>query len=182
MSKSHQYPLTLRKSSLNPGGAIKSAFDEYVTKHKLVDTNDHRKVTMDKVLASAVGAKEGQTLVRDEITRRLRASVSWNVVIGGVVKKGALSPVTMVVKTRQGRKQVTLISGLEGFGIDIDDFAEELRKVCAGATSIQPLTGASPKLNLKEVLVQGSQSKLVTEALVARGVPKRWIKDEGSKK
>lgn len=169
------------KTSLNHGSLIKSAFDAYVTKRNLVDKKDHRLVAMDKVLAQAVGGKEGQSLVRDEIARRLRSSLSWNIVIGGVVKKGALNPISMVVKTRQGRKQVTLISGLEAFGIDIDDFAEELRKVCAGATSIQPLTGASPKLNLKEVLVQGAQTKLVTESLLARGVPKRWIKDNGKK-
>lgn len=88
----------------------------------------------------------------------------------------------MAVKTRQGRKQVTLVSGLETFGIDIDEFADELRRLCAGSASIQPLTGASPKLNLKEVLVQGSQTKLVTEALVARGVPKRWIKEGDGKR
>lgn len=89
----------------------------------------------------------------------------------------------MSVKTRQGRKQVTLISGLESFGVDIDDFADELRRVCAGSASVQPLTGASPKLNLKEVLVQGSQIKLVTEALLGRGIPKRWIKEaEDAKK
>jgi translation initiation factor 2D len=89
----------------------------------------------------------------------------------------------MAVKTRQGRKQVTLVSGLEAFGIDIDDFADELRHLCAGSASVQPLTGASPKLNLKEVLVQGSQIKLVTEALLAKGVPKRYIKEgEGDKK
>jgi translation initiation factor 2D len=88
----------------------------------------------------------------------------------------------MSVKLRQGRKQVTLVAGLEAFGIEYDEFADELRRLCAGSASVQPLTGASPKLNLKEVLVQGSQCKLVTEALVARGVPKRYIKEEGGKK
>lgn len=41
----------------------------------------------------------------------------------------------MTVKTRQGRKTVTHISGFETFGIDADDLAEELRKVCAGSAS-----------------------------------------------
>jgi translation initiation factor 2D len=32
-------------------------------------------------------------------------------------------------------------------------------------------------------MVQGSQVKLITEALVSRGIPKRWIKEgEGDKK
>ena len=49
--------------------------------------------------------------------------------------------------------------------------------------TVQPLSGASPKLNLKEIMVQGSQIKLVTEALEAKGVPRKWIKEvEGGKK
>jgi translation initiation factor 2D len=44
------------------------------------------------------------------------------------------------------------------------------------------LTGASPKLNLKEIAVQGSQTKIITESLMAKGVPRRWIKEEEGKK
>lgn len=87
----------------------------------------------------------------------------------------------MTVKTRQGRKTVTVITGLETFSIVPEEFAEELKKLCAGSTTVQPLQGASPKLNLSEVMVQGSQVKVITEALVARGVPKKWIR-EGDKK
>jgi len=39
------------------------------------------------------------------------------------------------VKTRQGRKKVTHVTGLETFGIDIEEFAEELKKLCAGSAS-----------------------------------------------
>lgn len=98
-------------------------------------------------------------------------------------RKGALQPITMAVKTRQGRKTVTIITGLETFGLDVDDFAEELRKRCAGSASVQPLNGASPKLNLKEIMVQGPQVKIITEALVEKGIPKRWIREvDGGKK
>ncbi|BEI93373.1 uncharacterized protein CcaverHIS019_0510010 [Cutaneotrichosporon cavernicola] len=172
----------VEKGSLNQPSSIKPLFDAYVEKNGLEDKEHRRLVALDKPLASAVGAKEGQALVRDEALRRLRAGLGWVVSIAGNVKKGALNPITIQVKTRQGRKQVTLVAGLEGFAIDPDDFAEDLRRRCAGSTSVQPLTGASPKLNLKEVMVQGAQGKAVTEALVERGVPRRWIKDEGKKK
>ncbi|TXT09017.1 hypothetical protein VHUM_02491 [Vanrija humicola] len=176
----------IEQGSLNRPAVIKLTFDDYITKHKLIDGKDHRTIVLDETLASAIGGKgfkSGDTLVRDEAVRRLRAGVTWAVSVGGVVKKGTLNPIIMSVKTRQGRKQVTLISGLESFGVDVDDFADELRRVCAGSASVQPLTGASPKLNLKEVLVQGSQIKLATEALLGRGIPKRWIKEaEDAKK
>ncbi len=172
----------IEKGSLNQPSTIKPLFDAYIEQHGLEDKEHRRLVGLDKALASAVGGKEGQTLIRDECMRRLRAGLGWAVSVAGVVKKGALNPITIMVKTRQGRKQVTLVAGLEAFGIDPDDFADDLRRRCAGSTSVQPLTGASPKLNLKEVMVQGAQGKAVTEALTERGVPRRWIKDEGKKK
>ncbi|CAK9781183.1 hypothetical protein CC85DRAFT_289014 [Cutaneotrichosporon oleaginosum] len=172
----------IEKGSLNQPSAIKPLVDAYIERNGLEDKEHRRLVNLDKALASAVGGKEGQTLIRDECMRRLRSGLGWAVSVGGHVKKGALTPISIVVKTRQGRKQVTLVAGLEGFGIDPDDFADDLRRRCAGSTSVQPLTGSSPKLNLKEVMVQGSQGKAVTEALTERGVPRRWIKDEGKKK
>lgn len=40
------------------------------------------------------------------------------------------------MKVRQGRKASTLISGFEPFlVVNAEEMAEELRKVCAGATS-----------------------------------------------
>ena len=53
-------------------------------------------------------------------------------------RKGTLQPITLTVKTRQGRKTVTHVTGLETFSIDVDEFADELRKVCAGSASGQP--------------------------------------------
>jgi translation initiation factor 1 (eIF-1/SUI1) len=50
-------------------------------------------------------------------------------------RKGAMQPVMLSVKTRQARKTVTHISGLETFGIDVEDFAEVLKKLCAGSAS-----------------------------------------------
>jgi translation initiation factor 2D len=46
----------------------------------------------------------------------------------------------MAVKTRQGRKVVTIVAGLETFGIDVEDFAEELKRLCAGSASGKPCT------------------------------------------
>jgi translation initiation factor 1 (eIF-1/SUI1) len=40
-----------------------------------------------------------------------------------LIRKGTLSPITLTVKTRQGRKTVTHVVGLEAFGVEIDEFA-----------------------------------------------------------
>ncbi|ORX35611.1 hypothetical protein BD324DRAFT_642848 [Kockovaella imperatae] len=173
-------------TTLQPSSQLKASFEDYVNRNSLSDPSDRRMIVLDDSLAKAIGVKMGSSesrLVREEVIRRLRSGVSWSVSIDGVVKKGAMQPVLISVKTRQGRKTVTLISGLETFGIDLEDFAEELKKLCAGSTAIQPLQGASPKLNLREIMVQGTQTKIVTDALVDKGVPKRYIKEgDGDKK
>ncbi|OCF31922.1 translation initiation factor 2D [Kwoniella heveanensis BCC8398] len=166
-------------STFHPPSALKASLDAYVTKNKLI-LPDHRSIVLDEELGRAVGIKKpepGMAMARDRVLAKLKASVNWSVSVGGVMKKGSLQPITMSVKTRQGRKTVTHVSGLETFSVDIDSFAEEMRKACAGSASVQPLPGASPKLNLQEIMIQGNQIKAVTEALLARGVPKRWIKE-----
>lgn len=181
---------------------MKSALDSYITARKLVHPSDHGVLLLDGEMGAAVGIKRpepGQTMPRDEVMRKLRAGVQWLTAVDGVLLKGTLHPISMAVKQRQGRKTVTLVSGLEAFGVNVDDFAEELKKLCAGSASgelagvctrqslkcpaVQPLQGSSPKLNLSEVMVQGTQIKIITEALIARGIPRRWIKEgEGDKK
>jgi translation initiation factor 1 (eIF-1/SUI1) len=51
-------------------------------------------------------------------------------------RKGALKPIQVVVKIRQGRKASTLVSGFESFAVlSGEEMAEDLRKICASATS-----------------------------------------------
>ncbi|WVQ79675.1 hypothetical protein IAT38_001775 [Cryptococcus sp. DSM 104549] len=175
------------KSTFHQPSELKTAVDAYITSHSLLHPTNHRFVLLDDELGRAVGVKKpepGEKMARDDVLAKLRGGVSWSVSIGGAIKKGPLQPITMVIKSRGGRRTVTHITGLELFNVDAEAFAEDMRKRCAGSASVQPLNGASPKLGLQEVLVQGSQQKAVTDALVERGVPKRWIKEgeEGKKK
>lgn len=50
-------------------------------------------------------------------------------------RKGAVKPIQVLVKIRQGRKACTLITGFEMYGLGADDLAEELRRVCASSTA-----------------------------------------------
>ncbi|ODN72795.1 hypothetical protein L202_08231 [Cryptococcus amylolentus CBS 6039] len=174
----------LSKSEYYPPSALRQTLDEYIIKHNLIVPNNHRFVLLDEELGKAVGVKKpepGQSMARDDVIAKLRNGVSWAVSIGGTIKKGALQPITLTIKSRGGRRTVTHITGLELFSIPAESFAEEMRKKCAGSASVQPREGVSPKLGLVEVQVQGSQQKIIIESLVGRGVPKRWIKDEGKK-
>ncbi|KAG6871046.1 hypothetical protein C0992_011809 [Termitomyces sp. T32_za158] len=88
-------------------------------------------------------------------------------------KKGELKPIQVVMKIRQGRKVSTLISGFEPFLVlNAEEMAEDLRRTCAGATSVSPIPGKSAGM---EVMVQGKQSQAVMEYLTGKGIPKKWI-------
>lgn len=88
------------------------------------------------------------------------------------LRKGELKQISVIVKTRQGRRATTCVTGFENFQVEADDLAEELRKACASSTSINPLPG---KTTGQEIMVQGKQLKAVTDLLIAKGVPKQWI-------
>ncbi|WVO15234.1 hypothetical protein L204_102883 [Cryptococcus depauperatus] len=172
------------KSTFHPPHALKQAIDQYVVTYNLIDENDHRFVLLDTELGKAVGVKKpgpGQRMARDEILNKLRNNVSWSVSINGTLKKGAPQPVTIYITSRGGHRTITHIVGLELFSINPADFAEYMRKRCAGAASVGPREGVSPKLGLQEVQVQGAQQRAAIEALGERGVPKRWIRDEGKR-
>lgn len=103
------------------------------------------------------------------------------------------------MKVRQGgRKACTFLTGFEAFGLDGDGLAEALRVKCAGATSVNALSGGSGGGGgggggsggggggakggsgkgggvKEEVMVQGKQVQAVAELLKERGVPKRWV-------
>jgi translation initiation factor 2D len=69
------------------------------------------------------------------------------------------------------------VSGLEAYFVNPKLLADELRKVCAGSTSVEPLAGAAKKHEkpVEEVMVQGPQKDAVIKALEKRGVDNRWI-------
>ena len=52
----------------------------------------------------------------------------------GPMTKGAAKPVTVEIKTRQGRKVISLITGLEVYGMDPHSLAQELMKQGASAS------------------------------------------------
>jgi translation initiation factor 2D len=87
-------------------------------------------------------------------------------------RKGQLKPISVVVKTRQGRKAVTLITDFEPYLLTAEFLAEELRRICASAASVSPIAGKSHGM---EVLVQGKQTTAVIDLLTGQGIPRKWI-------
>ncbi|TFK37567.1 hypothetical protein BDQ12DRAFT_736100 [Crucibulum laeve] len=196
--KPHQTSLELfegmggNKSTLYTLTEIKSLINEYIASHNLVNAREQAYINLDNLFLSCIvskskGKSKGEEpanvpefMKRDELTKKVVEKMqSWYEVRADgkdlVCKKGSLKPIQVVIKVRQGRKASTLITGFEPFLVlDADEMAEDLRKACAGATSVSPIFG-KPANSGMEVLIQGKQGKAVTEYLTAKGIPKKWI-------
>ncbi|CCX07225.1 Similar to Translation machinery-associated protein 64; acc. no. Q04600 [Pyronema omphalodes CBS 100304] len=168
---------------------LKTMLNTYVDSNKLANPNNKRLITLnpllsnsfflstpadEKDLASARGVYK-----RDLLAERLIKSCSPYHRIttpSGEVSKpksGAAPKVEIIMEKRQGRKTVTRIIGLESFGVDPKQMAEELQRVCAGAATVGQAQGLKP--GLMEVAVQGSMEKEVRGALEKRGVGQRLV-------
>ncbi|KAF8064203.1 eukaryotic translation initiation factor SUI1 family protein [Lyophyllum atratum] len=173
---------------------VKSVLNSYISSNSLVNPREQAYINLDERLYNCVSSKakgkskgkDGEKepgpmefMKREELTKAILDRMqSWYEVSDGkdvVRKKGEIKPIHIVIKVRQGRKASTLISGFEPFlVVNAEDMAEDLRKVCAGATSVSPIPGKPANSGL-EVLVQGKQSGAVVEYLTSKGIPKKWI-------
>lgn len=76
------------RSALYQPSELKTILDKYITAHSLLQA-DHRIVLLDDELGRAVGVKKpqpGEKMNREEVLKKLKASVNWVVSVGGVVK------------------------------------------------------------------------------------------------
>ncbi|KAI6095827.1 hypothetical protein EDD16DRAFT_1778141 [Pisolithus croceorrhizus] len=171
-------------SALYTYAELKATVIKYITARHLVNAHDQSyvNVSQDEVLLSIVAGKNDsdeslEFLKREEVVQKLSEKMqNWYEIRAEgrepLLRKGQLKPISVVAKTRQGRRANTLISGFEPFLLEADEMAEELRRICAGSTGVSPLPGKAVR---SEVLVQGKQIKAVTDFLLSRGVPKKWI-------
>ncbi|KAI0946076.1 hypothetical protein AcV7_010146 [Taiwanofungus camphoratus] len=161
---------------------LKTLLNAYISSKNLVNAQEQQYINVgeDAALLAAIANKHEdgvEFLKREEVLGRLHGHMqSWYEIRAEgrdvVRKKGQLKPVQVMVKIRQGRKASTLVTGFEPFFLGADDLAEELRRICASSTSVSPIPGKTSDM---EVMVQGKQIKAVTDHLVAKGVPKKWI-------
>ncbi|KAM0747852.1 hypothetical protein T439DRAFT_328520 [Meredithblackwellia eburnea MCA 4105] len=169
---------------------LKSALLSYVTSHSISHPRDQKFIQLspDDALTSVL-LKKGEDLdvmSKDEALKRLKEAGTkfWELRKGKedpVVKKGTPPLVKIAIKT-VGKRQVTLISNFEQWGLfTAEEVAEDLRHRAASSTAVQPIHGSSPKKPLFEIMVQGSHESLVTQVLAARGLPKQYVEVDLSK-
>ena len=177
---------------------VREIITSYAESENLISEMNKRLVKLNPTLANAVFDGSGNldkevlakgTVPRDALIDRIRDAMATAYTIQrdssgpetgapSVKPKSGLPPkVKITLETRSGNKTVTKISGLEAYFITPRLLADELRKVCAGSTSVEPLAGAAKKNEkpVEEVMVQGPQKEAVVKALERRGCDKRWV-------
>ncbi|KAG0089448.1 hypothetical protein BGZ93_011028 [Podila epicladia] len=170
---------------------LRALLAEYFKEKNLADPKNQRIIKLDETLREAL-LKKGENvdrIPRDQTSERLIGNMVLHHFVGykgQPVKfvKGGVKSILITQEIRTGRKTVTKVSGLEHFMIDVEGFGQEIQVLCASSVAITPLVGASPKLNLREVMVQGPQLKNITAVLQEKGVPKKYVEflDKTSKK
>ncbi|KAH9037455.1 hypothetical protein EDB85DRAFT_606006 [Lactarius pseudohatsudake] len=185
--------LGIDTTALYPLAEVRSALFTYVEKHDLVNSFEQQfiNISSDAVFSAALYGSpnaKGTTPApefakRDEALKALCKHMQpwYRITVPGdesIAKKGTLRSITVTAKARQGRrgKTCTHITGFEPFNISADALADALRVRCASSTSVSLVAGGG-----QEVMVQGTQTRVVLELLESLGVPKKWIETAGIK-
>ena len=173
---------------------VRELVTSYIESENLVQEKNKRLIKLDPTLSNNVFDGSGNldkevlakgSVPRDALVDRVLHALapSYAIVRNGAdpstakAKSGAPPKVHIVLETRSGNKTVTKVSGLEPYFVNPKLLADELRKLCAGSTSVEPLAGAAKKNEraVEEVMVQGPQKDAVVKALERRGVDRRWV-------
>lgn len=181
---------------------LKQHLIAYVEAENLVDPKNRRLVNINPQIADALlgtsaadnAALSSGIMPRDALAERMVAASSpFHAILRNDAdiadtkpKAGTPPKIQITLETRSGNKTVSKVHGLEPYYVSPQPLADELRKTCAGSTSVDKLQGSSPKAPVMEVMVQGPQKDAIIKALEKRGVHRNWVevvdKTKGKKK
>jgi translation initiation factor 2D len=171
---------------------LASTVTSYIESENLVPATNKRSVTLNPFLSNTIldGTQPTDqptihrgTIPRDALITRIQQHCSpYHLLTRNASAPSTAKPkagpgprITLTLATRSGNKTVTRISGLEAFFIAPQPLADELRRTCAGSTSVEKLAGSAARTPVMEVMVQGPQREAVVKALARRGVETRWV-------
>ncbi|KAJ4369907.1 hypothetical protein N0V83_005671 [Neocucurbitaria cava] len=197
----------LQASNADPRGLytpaeLRQFLIAYAEAENLIDPKNKRLIRINPQIADALlgssaadnAALTSGSMARDALAERIvSASSPFHAILRNDAsiadtkpKAGSPPRIQITLETRSGNKTVSKVHGLEPYYIAPQPLADELRKTCAGSTSVDKLQGSSPKAPVMEVMVQGPQKEAILKALEKRGVNKNWVdvvdKTKGKKK
>ncbi|XP_055314596.1 eukaryotic translation initiation factor 2D [Sitodiplosis mosellana] len=158
---------------------VKKYVKEYVCNKKLQDPANIRQIRVDEMLREVCQLDESNKLVPFDVilaTITDRMDHSYAMRNRNELKtSGKQNTIKMTLATRCGNKQVTLIDGMELFGIRLQEFAQACKVGVAASTSIiRPDCPANA--NKGQLMVQGNQVRFVHKLLTETyKIPPKFI-------
>eukprot|EP01135_Chromosphaera_perkinsii_P000283 Nk52_evm52s62 gene=Nk52_evmTU52s62 len=173
----------IEKGTLLSKNEVRDIINRYAEENNLVDPESRGDILISAVLSSSVVSKkerDAYSLPRATVVNSCLKEMSphYSIQFGEeplTLRKGVLKPIIASQEQRMGRKFVTVVKGLENFGIDPAAFASSMQKRAACSTSV--FDEFEGKVNSpKQVLIQGKSFKLVMQELEgAYDIPKKYI-------
>ena len=180
---------------------VRQLITSYIETENLISETNKRMVKLNPTLAHAVFDGSGSldkeviakgSVPRDALIDRVKSAMASSHAILRAetdlstikAKSGAPPKIHITLETRSGNKTATKVSGLEAYFVTPKLLADELRKVCAGSASVEPVPGGSKKTEkpVEQVMIQGPQTAAVIKALERRGVEAKWTEVEDKTK
>lgn len=158
---------------------VKRFIKDYVCNNKLQDSANIRQIHVDEMLREVCQLDENNKLVPFDVilaTILDRMDHSYAMRNRNELKtSGKQNTIKMTLATRCGNKQVTLIDGMELFGIRLQEFAQACKVGVAASTSIiRPDCPANA--NKGQLMVQGNQVRFIHKLLTETyKIPPKFI-------
>lgn len=149
---------------------VKKLLKEYVCQNKLQSPLNSRTIHLnallgklcdtivdDKAVCKTISFDELLSVVMTKMTHSYEMRSKNEIKTAG----GKKATIQMTLATRSGNKKVTLVNGLEGFGIRIAEFEKACRVGVAASTAITKV----PHQKGDQLLVQGNQIRFIHKLL-----------------
>ncbi|KAG5420250.1 hypothetical protein I9W82_002130 [Candida metapsilosis] len=159
---------------------LRTMFNDYIKSANLVNPKNPKQIIVDEIIAKPTNKPIDAQVARDEIFTTFLTnftphySIKDNNNINNVnahdhIAKGTPPKIRIVTEMKIGRKVITRVGNYDKFFIKQGAFAEELRKLCSGSTTI---------VDDEQVQVQGPHGNTIINLLKEKGVPLGCIEFE----
>ncbi|KAI5969748.1 hypothetical protein CANMA_001210 [Candida margitis] len=152
---------------------LRTMFNDYVKLANLASPTNPKHIVIDEILSKPTNKLVDSESPRDQIFTTFLSNFTPHYSITSnqhsYLSKGTPPKIHIVTEMKIGRKVITRVGNYDKFFIKQGAFAEELRKLCSGSTTI---------VDDEQVQVQGPHGKTIIQLLKEKGVPLGCIEFE----
>lgn len=152
---------------------LRTMFNNYIKLANLVNPANPKQIIIDEIISKPTNKPIDSQAPRDQIFTTFLTNFTPHYAITSNqyshLGKGTPPKIHIVTEMKIGRKVITRVGNYDKFFIKQGAFAEELRKLCSGSTTI---------VDDEQVQVQGPHGNTIINLLKEKGVPLGCIEFE----